>query len=105
MLRVFIFLNPLLAIGQQKKTFAAKGKGLAEHVKPIRSCQQSRWKDIHEMTTLFSGSPERYSPLKEDYYVTFIIRASMFSCQMFFLCSYLIFFNKLFYTRNYPTYS
>ncbi len=67
MLKVLIFLDPLLAIGQQKKTLAAKGKGLAKHVKPYRSCQQSRWKKIHEMTTLFSGSPERYSPLKEEY--------------------------------------
>ncbi|MBU7591807.1 hypothetical protein FVO58_04570 [Metabacillus halosaccharovorans] len=61
--------------------------------------------NIHEMTTLFSGFPERYSPLKEDYYVTFIISARMFSCQMFFLCSLIIFFYKLFYIRNYPTYS
>ncbi len=34
MLKVLIFLDPLLAIGQQKKTLADKGKGLAKHVKP-----------------------------------------------------------------------
>jgi hypothetical protein len=53
----------VLAKGQQKKTFANVGKGLAEHVLQIRSCQQSRWKKIHEMTTLFSGITLNATPL------------------------------------------
>ncbi len=58
---------PFLAIGQQKKTPAYEGKGLAKHVliNPIMPTKPMEY--THEMTTLFSGFPERYSPLKEEY--------------------------------------